>query len=95
MTSSLDHVMSYDLPSPDHVSYDLISRSCDSHMTHPLQVQLGGIINTTKGQVDEAREQYEHMQTEDREMDRYFKRDFADCEQYTDQLYKLFRKRPR
>lgn len=28
-------------------------------------------------------------------MDKAFKRDFADCEPYVDQLYKLFRKRPR
>ncbi len=28
-------------------------------------------------------------------MDKAFKKDFADCEPYVDQLYKLFRKRPR
>ena len=35
------------------------------------------------------------MVAEDRELDKSFKRDFADCEPYIDQLYKLFRKRPR
>ena len=35
------------------------------------------------------------MVAEDRELDKIFKRDFADCEPYVDQLYKLFRKRPR
>ena len=35
------------------------------------------------------------MAAEDREMDKSFKRDFADCEPYVDQLYKLFRKRPK
>ena len=29
------------------------------------------------------------------EMDKTFKKDFADCEPYLDQLYKLYRKRPR
>lgn len=29
------------------------------------------------------------------ELDRTFKKDFADCEPYVDQLYKLFRRRPR
>jgi len=28
-------------------------------------------------------------------MDKAFKKDFSDCEPYVDQLYKLFRKRPR
>lgn len=35
------------------------------------------------------------MVAEDREIDKSFKRDFADCEPHIDQLYKLFRKRPR
>ena len=48
-----------------------------------------------KRQVEEHREQYEQMVAEDREVDRSFRRDFADCEPHVDQLYKLFRKRPR
>lgn len=60
-----------------------------------IQVQLGAIISTAKEKVDTAREIYETLAAEDREFDRSFKRDFADCEPYVDQLYKLFRKRPR
>lgn len=61
---------------------------------HP-QVQLGGITSNAKSMVDDFREQYEHMAAEDREMDKSFKREFTDCEPYVDQLYKLFRKRPK
>ena len=60
-----------------------------------FQVQLGSLISTAKKKVDDYREEYEELQTEDREMDKAFKKDFADCEPYVDQLYKLFRKRPR
>ena len=48
-----------------------------------------------KRKVDEQKEQYEQMAAEDRELDKSFRRDFADCDPYVDQLYKLFRKRPR
>lgn len=44
---------------------------------------------------EEVREHYDMLAAEDKEMDRTFKKDFADCEPYVDQLYKLFRKRPR
>ena len=30
-----------------------------------------------------------------KELDKCFKRDFADCDPFVDQLYRLFRKRPR
>ncbi len=53
------------------------------------------MLSTAKKQVELFREQYEQLLAEDKEQDRFFKRDFADCEPYTDQLYKLFRKRPR
>lgn len=58
-------------------------------------MQLGSTLSAAKRQVEQFREQYEQLAAEDRELDRSFKRDFADCEPYTDQLYKLFRKRPR
>ena len=45
--------------------------------------------------IEDVHEQYEQLVAEDRELDKSFKRDFADCEPYVDQLYKLFRKRPR
>lgn len=48
-----------------------------------------------KREVEEQKEQYEKMAAEDRELDKSFRRDFADCDPYVEQLYKLFRKRPR
>lgn len=45
--------------------------------------------------MEEVKEQYEVLVAEDKEMDKAFKKDFADCEPYVDQLYRLFRKRPR
>lgn len=45
--------------------------------------------------MEEVRDQYDLLAAEDKEMDRTFKKDFSDCEPYVDQLYKLFRKRPR
>jgi len=48
-----------------------------------------------KRKVEQQKEQYEKMAAEDRELDKSFRRDFADCDPYVDQLYKLFRKRPR
>ena len=58
-------------------------------------MQLGSVLNMAKRKVDEQKEQYEQMAAEDRELDKSFRRDFADCDPYVDQLYKLFRKRPR
>ena len=58
-------------------------------------MQLGTVLNMAKRKVDEQKEQYEQMAADDRELDKSFRRDFADCDPYVDQLYKLFRKRPR
>ena len=59
------------------------------------QVQLGSVLADARHRVEEVREVYEQLVAEDKEMDRAFKRNFADTEPFTDQLYKLFRKRPR
>lgn len=59
------------------------------------KVQVGSLISNAKKEVEDYREEYEQLLTEDREMDKAFKKDFADCEPCVDQLYKLFRKRPR
>ena len=53
------------------------------------------MINTAKQKVKEFREQYDQVLAEDKALDRNFKRDFSDCEPYVDQLYKLFKRRPR
>lgn len=59
------------------------------------QVHLGSVISSAKRLTEEVQEQYEQVVAEDRELDKSFKRDFSDCEPYVDQLYKIFRKRPR
>ena len=41
------------------------------------------------------KENYDVLVAEDRDMDKTFRKDFADCEPCVDQLYKLFKKRPR
>lgn len=56
---------------------------------------MGSLVSSARKKVDEYREQYDKKVTDDKEMDKTFKRDFADCEPHVDQLYKLFRKRPR
>lgn len=58
-------------------------------------MQLGTVISNAKMRLEEVRELYESLAAEDKEMDKSFKKDFADCEPNVDALYKLFRKRPR
>ena len=60
-----------------------------------VQVQLSNVINAAKRKIKECREHYDYMLAEDKVLDRDFKRDFSDCEPYVDQLYKLFKRRPR
>ena len=68
---------------------------CDLFDCLFVQVHLGGIISGTRRMTEDFHDHYEQMVAEDRELDKSFKRDFADSEPYIDQLYKLFRKRPR
>ena len=56
---------------------------------------MSSVISSAKRKIDTFREHYEQLVAEDKEMERSFKRDFSDCEPYVDQLYKLFKKRPR
>ena len=60
-----------------------------------LQAKLNGMISLAKGKIEVVREQYDLLVAEDKEMERSFKRDFSDCEPYVDQLFKVFKKRPR
>ena len=53
------------------------------------------MVNTIQRKIAECREQYDRMLAEDRTLDKDFKRDFSDCEPFVDQLYKLFKRRPR
>ena len=59
------------------------------------QSQLAGVVNTAKNKIEEYRELYDQMLADDKTLDRNFKRDFSDCEPFVDQLYKLFKRRPR
>lgn len=59
------------------------------------KVAVGGAITTAKRHVEEGRKLYEQVASEDKELDRQFRRDFFDCDPFVDQLYKLFRRRPR
>ena len=53
------------------------------------------MIKSARTKTDECRELYDQMLADDKTLDRNFKRDFADCEPFVDQLYKLFKRRPR
>ena len=53
------------------------------------------MVNTAKNKIEEYRELYDQMLADDKTLDRNFKRDFSDCEPFVDQLYKLFKRRPR
>ena len=53
------------------------------------------MIKSAKTKIDECRELYDQMLADDKILDRNFKRDFSDCEPFVDQLYKLFKRRPR
>jgi len=46
-------------------------------------------------QVGEFKREYEFAVVEDKDLDKAFRKDFADCEPYIDALYKAFRRRPR
>lgn len=56
---------------------------------------MSSVVNTAKRKIKECREQYDHMLAEDKVLERDFKRDFSDCEPFVDQLFKLFKRRPR
>jgi hypothetical protein len=94
--SSLSLPLSLPSPPPALPSCPPLHLSVPPPPPPPLsQIKLGNIISEAKGKVDEVRDQYDLLAAEDKELDRTFRKDFADCEPYVDQLYKLFRKRPR
>jgi len=53
------------------------------------------VISNARRKLEEVKENYDILVAEDRDMDKAFRKEFADCEPYVDQLYKLFKKRPR
>ena len=53
-------------------------------------------VNESRKHVDAFRDYYEDLEAQERIMDKEFRRKFNDCSAVVvDQLYKLFRKRPR
>lgn len=61
-----------------------------------LQNLSAEVLAESRKHVDDFREQYDKLVAEDKVMDRGFKREFNDVPaHYVDQLYKLFRRRPR
>lgn len=53
------------------------------------------MITAARQKVEEMQQAYEMCLAEDKDLDKSFKKEFADCEPHVDQLYKLYRKRPR
>lgn len=60
-----------------------------------MQVLLNNVISVAQRQVSEFKREYEFAVVEDKDFDKAFRKDFADCDPYIDVLYKLFRRRPR
>jgi len=52
-------------------------------------------LNTYKREVEDVRERYDGLVAEDRGLDKAFKKDFAEYEPLTEQLYRLFKRRSR
>ncbi len=60
------------------------------------QLLSAAALTEAKKQVEAYREQYDILVAEDKVMDKAFKREFHDVSAVqVDQLYKLFRRRPR
>ena len=60
------------------------------------KAQTSSALAEAKREVDNFRESYEMFQVEDKSLDKGFKREFADLDPHTvEQLYKLFKRRPR
>lgn len=60
------------------------------------KTQIAGALAEAKREVDQFRDSYEIVLAEDKALDKAFKREFADQDMHTvEQLYKLFKRRPR
>ena len=60
-----------------------------------LQIALASSLTTARQMVGQLQRSYELSMSEDKDLDKGFKKELSDCEPYTDQLYKLYKKRPR
>ena len=62
----------------------------------PLQHLASEAVNESRANLEDFRNEYEILVAEDKVMDKAFKREFHDVSAVmADQLYRLFRKRPR
>lgn len=60
------------------------------------KTQTAGALAEAKREVDQFRDSYELVLAEDKTLDKAFKKEFADQDVHTvEQLYKLFKRRPR
>ncbi len=60
------------------------------------KTQTAGALAEAKREVDHFRDSYEIVSAEDKALDKAFKKEFADQDVHTvEQLYKLFKRRPR
>ena len=60
-----------------------------------VQITLASFLTSAKHEVDRAQQAYDMALAEDKDLDKGFRKEFSDCELYMDQLYKLYKKRPR
>ena len=74
----------------------------EEHLVHVLEEKkhdkgrLSNALAVAKREIEIFRDEYEIMMADDKAMDKGFKRDFSDQDPHTvDQLYKLFKRRPR
>lgn len=64
--------------------------------TREKKTQTAGALAEAKREVDHFRDSYEIVLAEDKALDKAFKKEFADQDVHTvEQLYKLFKRRPR
>lgn len=64
--------------------------------TRDKKTQTAGALAEAKREVDHFRDSYEIVLAEDKALDKAFKKEFADQDAHTvEQLYKLFKRRPR
>ena len=60
------------------------------------KTQTAGALAEAKREVDQFRDSYEIVLAEDKALDKAFKKEFADQDMHiVEQLYKLFKRRPR
>ena len=60
------------------------------------KTHTAGALAEAKREVDHFRDSYEIVSAEDKTLDKAFKKEFADQDVHTvEQLYKLFKRRPR